>query len=107
MAPLCHALLALCAALLALLLALGLRLQWGRRHAGRGRWLHHLLYFVVTALVGLCAALLGWTRQTYAPLLLPLALLLGMPLTRPGRSGHWRLAAVCALAYAWAAWRVW
>lgn len=95
------------AALLASLLALGTRLQVRRQGAGRGKWLHHLLFFAVTALQLLLSAL-QWRRgQPFGALLLGAALLLAMPLTCAGRPAHWRLALVAALACGWSLWGVW
>lgn len=91
------------AALLAGLLALGLSLQLGGRRR-TARWVHHALFFAVCAGVGLSGVLTGGRGL----LLLPaLALLLLMPRTRPGRAGHWRLALLCAAAFAAGAWGAW
>lgn len=87
--------------LLLTLLALGLRLQLGLPGAAR-RW-HHLLFFAVC--VGtLAAGILAGQRGLW--LLPALLLLLLMPLTKPGRPGHWRLALLSALAFGWGAYRV-
>lgn len=94
------------AALLLALLGLGLSLQLGYRR-GAARWPHHALYFAVVAGT-LVSALLAWTSGARAWALLPAALLLlGMPCTRPGTPGHWRLAVLAAAAYALGLWGAW
>lgn len=101
-----HVALLLTGALLAALSGLGLLLQLGwRRDAAR--WPHHALFFAVCAGVVVCLALAFAAGQRWWALLPALALLLCMPRTRPGRAGHWRLAVLCALAYALGAWAAW
>ncbi|MCY1702562.1 hypothetical protein [Deinococcus sp. SL84] len=100
-----HLALLLTAALLLALLTLGLGLQL-RRFAVARAW-HHRLYFAVVAGVALSAALAWRAGAAYLWLLPALALLLLMPLTRPGRAGHWRLALACALAFGAGMWGAW
>ncbi|GGO23298.1 hypothetical protein [Deinococcus humi] len=101
-----HVALVLTGLLLAALSLLGLSLQVGwRRDAAR--WPHHALFFIVCAGVLICGALAFAVGQRWWALLPALALLLLMPRTRPGRAGHWRLALVCAFAYAVGAWAAW
>ncbi|WP_373295835.1 hypothetical protein [Deinococcus piscis] len=100
-----HLTLLLSAALLLVLLTLGLGLQL-RRFAVARAW-HHRLYFAVVAGVVL-SSLLAWRAGAPWLWLLPaLVLLLLMPLTRPGRAGHWRLALACALAFGLGLWGAW
>lgn len=101
----------LSAALLLALLALGLSLQrgWKARNGGRDRvrWPHHALFFLVVLGTALSALLSGRAGARGWALLPALGLLLAMPRTRPGQAGHWRLALLCALAYALGAWAAW
>ncbi|MDO4264641.1 MAG: hypothetical protein Q4C67_10635 [Deinococcus sp.] len=100
-----HLALLLTAALLLALLGLGLGLQL-RRFAVARAW-HHRLYFAVVVGVAL-SGLLAWRAGDAWLWLLPaLSLLLLMPLTKPGRGGHWRLALACALAFGLGLWRAW
>lgn len=100
-----HLTLLLSAALLLALLTLGLGLQL-RRFAVARAW-HHRLYFAVVAGVGL-SGLLAWRAGASWPWLVPaLALLLLMPLTRPGRADHWGLALACAVAFGVGVWGAW
>lgn len=89
------------AVLLLLLLGLGLSLQLGLGEKRRPRrWLHHVLFFAVCVGVLLSAGLAWQQSKGRALLLLPtLSLLLLMPLTHPGRAGHWQLALACAATF--------
>ncbi|WP_412028498.1 hypothetical protein [Deinococcus yunweiensis] len=101
-----RALLTVTGGLLLVLMALGLSLQLGYRRTA-ARWPHHALYFAVVAGTAV-SALLGWRAGAAALALLPaLALLLAMPLTRPGRAGHWRLAVLVLTAYVLGTWGAW
>lgn len=92
--------------LLSLLTLLGLSLQL-RWWSGVGRGAHHVLYFLVTLGTGLAGwlALLGGLR--WWPLILLLALLLGVSRTRPGQAAHWRLAGLIWGLYGGALWWLW
>ncbi len=100
-----HVLLLLDGTLMLSLLLLGLRLQLGA--APRQRWLHHLLFFGVGALSVVVTALCALQERRFGVLALTCALLLMMPLTRPGRPAHWRLAALAGLTFAVGAGLAW
>ncbi|AWN22358.1 hypothetical protein DKM44_03165 [Deinococcus irradiatisoli] len=105
MEALLRVLLLLAGVLLAWLMLLGLRLQLGA--APRRRWLHHLLFFVVSALSVVATAVCALTGRRFAVLACACLLLLLMPLTRPGRSAHWQLALAASVTFVLGAGLAW
>ncbi|WP_135228723.1 hypothetical protein [Deinococcus fonticola] len=93
-----HLALNVTALLLAGLLLLGLSLQRGWRQ-DQARWPHHALFFAVTVSLALSLFLLWRRHLPVWPLLPALALLLSMPLTRPGQANHWQRALLVTLAF--------
>lgn len=92
-----HLLVLVAGGLLLALLLLGFRLQRGARQ--RQRWLHHLLFLALGVSSVAAAALCALQGRPFGVLALACALLLLMPLTRPGRADHWRLASLAALVF--------